>query len=85
MENLEEEKLVLEGRRNLNISCVESVDGFSEQILNLTVKGCKLKVLGEGLKIINFNQSSGNFSCEGKVNEMRFNYKKQPLLKKIFK
>ena len=79
------EKLILEGRKKLMVEGVESVDSFSEQVLNLTVKGSRLKITGTGLKISSFNKDTGNFSCEGKVAEMKFSCKKTPFIKKIFK
>ncbi len=85
MEKVENEVLTLEGRKRLTLSLVDSVDGFSEESINLTIKGIKLKIVGEKLKIINFNKASGSFSCDGTVNEIKFGHKKVPLLKKIFK
>ena len=64
---------------------VESVDAFSEQMINLSVKGSKLKILGEKLKISIFNKTLGTFSCEGKVSEIRYGNAKTPFIKKIFK
>ena len=85
MENLDFEKLILEGRNKLTINGVESVDAFSEQAINLTVKGTRLKIFGEKLKISNFNKGAGSFSCDGKVSEIRYGSQKAPFIKKLFK
>ena len=48
------EKLIIEGRKHLSLSGVESVDGFNEQCLKLTVLGNKMQILGENIKISAF-------------------------------
>ncbi len=85
MDMVEKEILTLEGRKFLNLTQVSSVDAFSEESIILTVNEIKSKIIGEKLKITNFNKSSGNFSCEGVINEIKFGHKKTPLIKKIFK
>ncbi len=82
---IELDKLVLEGRKRLMMTGVEAVDGFSEQLVNLTVTGCKVKITGEKLKITNYNKTSKSLSVEGLVNEIKYNAKKIPFFKKIFK
>ena len=79
------ETVTLECRKRLSMTGVESVDGFSLQAINLTVNGQKVKISGEGIKITAFNKASGNFSAEGNFNEIKYNAKKQPLIKRIFK
>ncbi len=81
----EMDKLILEGRKSLQMTGVETVDGFSEQSLKLTVGGCKTQILGENIKITSFNKNNGNLSAEGEFFEIKYNYKKKPLIKRIFK
>ncbi len=83
--SVETEKLELVGRSRLSMSGVESVDGFSEQGLNLTVSGVKVKITGEKIKISSYNKSCGTLTAEGLVSEIKYNAKKVPFLKKIFK
>ena len=78
-------KLLLEDRKKLTLSGVLSVDGFGDQYVKLSLYGCKLQVLGEKLKVVSFNKGTGALIVEGMVNEIKYNYKKQPLLKRIFK
>ncbi len=78
-------KLILEGRKFLNMTGVENVDSFSEQTLRLQISGDKVCILGENIKITSFNKVSGNLSAEGVFNEIRYNQKKVPLVKRIFK
>ena len=79
------EKLELVGRNKLAMNGVESVDGFSEQALNLTVSGVKVKITGDKIKISSYNKAGGILTAEGVFNEIRYNAKKTPFLKKIFK
>lgn len=81
----ETDKLELLGRGRLAMSGVETVDGFSEQSLNLTVSGVKVKITGEKIKISSYNKASGVLTADGLFNEIRYNAKKTPLIKKIFK
>lgn len=77
--------LTLENRKNIKITGVQSVDGFSEQTLSLTINDNKLKILGEKLKILSFDKVTGEFSADGIINEIKYNVKKQPLIKRFFK
>lgn len=78
-------KLILEGRSKLSMSDVNSVDSFTEEVLNLTVSNVKVKILGEKIKIASFNKESGTLLADGVFNEIKYNVKKQPLIKRIFK
>ena len=82
---LEIDKLTLDGRKLLTMTGVSSVDGFGEQFLSLTVSGNKVKITGENIKISTFNKANGNLTAEGTFNEIKYNYKKAPLVKRIFK
>lgn len=82
---MEIHKIELDARKRLYVSGVESVDGFSEQVLNLSVLGSKLKITGEGIKITAFNKGTGNLSADGNFFEIKYLNKKPPVLKRIFK
>lgn len=79
------ENLTLDGRKRLSLTGVESVDGFNEQCLKLTVMGSKLYIVGENIKITAFNKTSGNLNADGNFFEIKYYRKKQPVLKRIFK
>ena len=86
MENqLNSEKLEIIGRKRLAMSGVETVDGFSEQVLNLTVLGNKVKISGDKIKITAFNKATGTLMADGGFSEIKYNAKKVPLIKRIFK
>lgn len=79
------DKLILDARKRLTMTSVESVDGFSEQFLKLKAGGCKVLILGENIKITAYNKESGNLSADGIFNSIKFDVKKESILKRIFK
>ena len=79
------EKAVIEGRKKLSMTKVETVDGFTEQSLKLTVAGSKVFIVGENIKITAFNKTSGNLTAEGEFFEIKYNRKKVPVIKRLFK
>ena len=82
---LETHKIELDLRKKLSVTGVLSVDGFSEQTLNLTVSGSKLRILGENIKISSYNKNTGNLTADGDFYEIKYLAKKMPLAKRIFK
>ena len=82
---IENDRLILENRKKLNMTNVSSVDSYSEQTLKLTVKENKVVINGEKLKIESYNKASGNLVVDGLINEIKFNINKAPLVKRIFK
>ena len=79
------DSLVLDGRKKLNMTGVEMVDGFSEQSLRLTVKGNKVLITGENIKITSFNKNTGSLSAEGKFVQIKYGGQKTPIVKRLFK
>ncbi len=58
--------VILEQRKTLSVSGVESVVAFSEvKIILSLVGGGRMSVLGSGLKITSFSKTSGSFTAEG--------------------
>ena len=78
-------KNVLENRKKLSMTEVKSVDGFTEQLLNVSLKDVKVKITGENIKISAYNKDSGNLVAEGNFKEIRYIVKSGPLIKKVFK
>ena len=79
------DSLVLDARKKLTMTGVETVDGFSEQSLRLTVKGNKVCVLGENIKITSFNKNTGTLTAEGKFVQIKYGGQKAPIVKRLFK
>ena len=60
--------VVIEQKKSLSVSGVESVVAFSEvKILLALVGGGRMTVVGTGLKITGFSKASGAFTAEGSV------------------
>ena len=78
-------KLVLDGQKRLSLTSVETVDGFTEQSLKLTISGNKVLISGENIKITAFNKASGNLNADGHFTSIRYDYKKTPFFKRLFK
>ena len=85
MDNLNEERLEIIGRKRLQMTGVESVDGFSEESIKITVQGKRVSVFGEKIKITSFNKGTGNLSAEGVFSEVKYLGAKTPLIKRLFK
>ena len=79
------DKLEIVGRKRLAMNGVEAVDGFSEQSLILTVSGVKVKISGEKIKITSFNKAAGTLTADGIFNDIKYNAKRIPILKRIFR
>ena len=79
------DKLILEDKKRLTMTGVSNVDGFSEQTLKLTVRNEKVVINGENIKITSYNKDMGSLIAEGDFYEIKYNVKKHPILKKLFK
>ena len=76
--------VMLEQRKSLSISGVESVGSFSEvKIVLVLVEGERLSVVGSGLKITGFSKASGSFTAEGEI--LGITYGGKSLAARIFK
>lgn len=65
--------IVIEQRKNITVSAVESVVAFSEvKIVLSLVGGDRLQVLGTGLKITGFSKTNGSFTAEGKLTSVSY-------------
>lgn len=60
--------VIIEQRKILSVSEVESVVAFSEvKIILALLGGGRITVVGSGLKISGFSKASGSFTAEGTV------------------
>ena len=65
--------LLIEQRKILTITAVESVVAFSEVKIVLTlIGGERLNIVGSGLKITGFSKSSGSFTAEGTLTGVQY-------------
>lgn len=84
MQEQRQHSVILEQRKNLTISGVESVASFSgvKILLSLT-NGEKMQILGTDLKITSFSKTSGAFTAEGTILGIQYNGKS--FMAKVFK
>lgn len=83
-ENNGKHSIVIEQRKHLSVSAVESVVAFSEvKIILLLVGGERMSVIGSGLKITGFSKTSGSFTAEGSITGVSYGGKS--LAARIFK
>lgn len=76
--------VIIEQRKTLSVSAVESVVAFSEvKIVLALLGGGKVNVVGSGLKITGFSKASGAFTAEGTVTGITYGGK--GFAAKIFK
>lgn len=77
--------LTIEGQKKITMTGVDSVDGFSESEIRLTVNGKRVTINGVGLKVLAFSKGSGNFSASGEVNAVKYGGAKGKALQRLFK
>ena len=60
-------KILIDERKDLTISGVSEVKSFDDETLVLSTVAGILTVKGSGLKILNFNTSTGDLTANGKI------------------
>lgn len=64
--------LILENRRNLNVSGIEDVDSFDEDTIVLFTETGVLTVKGEDLHINKLSVEAGDISVEGDIYSLEY-------------
>ncbi len=77
--------LTIENRSRISFTGVDSVDGFSEALISLTVNGARVQISGAHLKVLAFSQGTGSFSASGQVSAVKFGVQKGKFLQKLLK
>lgn len=78
------ETALIEQQKKITVTGVVSVDAFSPGEIRVTLESGKALVSGDGLKIVSFSKSSGNFSAVGKIAGIRFFGKNEKLVRRLF-
>ena len=65
------------------MTCVSSVDAFSDSAISLTVSGKKVQIAGSRLKVLAFSEGTGNFAASGEIVSVKYGAKGS--FKKLFK
>ena len=77
--------LTIDCRNKGSLTGVEEVLSYGDDELCLFTSEGRLTVTGKELKIVKFNTEDGSLNFTGKVNAFKYEEKKPPLLKRIFK
>ncbi len=84
MENIQ--LLTIENKRKISITEAKEVIAFSEREIKLSLKdGSTLIALGDGLKIVAFDEKNGNFTAHGNISSIKFSGSGKNFIKKVFK
>ena len=84
MQEHQKHSVVIDQRKNLTVSGVESVIAFSEVKITLSLLDSeRMHIVGTDLKIVGFSKSNGTFTAEGTVISVAYGGKS--LAAKIFK
>ncbi len=84
---LNEQDIVLQGRKQLSLSGVSDVIAFNDEILELSTALGNLSVRGNNIKITVFNNDSGQLEAVGEFYAFVYsdNTQKESFFKRIFK
>ena len=79
--------IIVEGRKNLNISGVKDCKSFEENIVVLLTELGELTIKGEGLKMDSFSTETGDIKINGTVFALGYTNENKPksIMGRIFK
>ena len=73
MQEVTNHQIVLEQRKKITVSGVESVKAFSEvKIILALIGGERLHVAGSNMKITGFLKANGSFTAEGNISGISY-------------
>lgn len=72
-------------RKYLTISGVDNVKDVSPNLINLFTMGQNMSISGENMQVIKLDVENGNLKIEGKIDDIKYNAKKEKFLKRLFK
>ena len=69
-----------------NVTAVSAVEGFTEKEIKLKLEGDGILMLyGNGLKITDYSQKTGDLSVVGQVTGLKYLKKDEKLIKRLFR
>lgn len=77
--------LTLENRAKGSMTGISEVLSYGENELCLNTSEGLLTLTGKQLKIIKYNTEDGSLAFSGSVDAVKYNAKKPPIIKRIFK
>lgn len=85
MDEIKKNQLIIDDQKRLSLTGVITVDSFNLEYICLTCVSGRMVINGEGLKITSFSKTTGTLLSEGKFISVKYNVKRVPLVKRIFK
>ncbi len=80
------QKVVIENKSEININNVLEVLSFTEKEIRVKLTNSTvIRILGNNLKIIGFDNQSGNFKSKGDILQVIYKGKEESLIKRVFK
>lgn len=80
-----ESTLTVSNQKKLNLTGVEKVFSTSENKIFLQISGSSLKVSGQNLQVEKLDVENGILKVDGLIEEIKYDHKKTPFLKRLFK
>lgn len=77
--------LQIENCKKVMATAISSVDAFSSRQVVLSYQGGRIVIEGEGLKVVNFSQTSGAFTAVGTVRAVRYTQSSAKFIQKLLK
>ena len=71
--------------KRITATAIDSVDAFSDRQIVLSYPAGRIVVAGNGMKIVNFSKTGGNFAATGDITSVRYLSKGMGLKGKLFK
>lgn len=84
MDEHAKQSALIEERKRISVTGVESVDSFSAQQIVLTLSDGRAVIEGSELKISGFSKASHTFTAEGNVAGIRFRGRREKISKRLF-
>ncbi len=79
-------KVIVENRSDVLITSVLEVLSFTEKEIKIKLFNATIiKITGENLKIIGFDNQSGNFKMKGLISNVAYKGKEENFFKKVLK
>ena len=84
-EILSNHKIILDSRKSLQMTGIQKVESTNNNQIVCVAMGCPLIITGKNMHIKKLDVSSGIVDVEGQIDSIKYEQKKQPFLKRIFR
>ena len=85
VKNLTSHGVVIRDRRQIEISGVEAVESFDDEMISLIISEGKLTIEGSGLRIGELSVGNQNVTAEGEIYAVQYHLKAEKVKSGIFR